>query len=117
MVALQQLAIISVSYFTLSKSLKSIFRNSNISKATFDSVSNRVQSIVNNEVDGDRNSVFLDVDGSVTGIRNSSVVSNTPFFNTYRCVDRTNDWNAQVRLFSEIQKFLRIFHTFIFICK
>lgn len=39
--------------------------------------------------------MFRDLDGSTTGVIGGSVVHNTPYFNTYRCVPKP-EWNAQI---------------------
>ncbi len=46
-------------------------------------------------LDGDINAVFHDTDGSLSGVKNSSIVTLNPFFNTFTCSERKN-WNAQV---------------------
>jgi hypothetical protein len=46
-------------------------------------------------LDGDKNPIILDLDGSLTGIANSNVVRNNPFFTSPNCYERPK-WAAQV---------------------
>ena len=48
-----------------------------------------------NSLDGDKNPTILDLDGSLTGIPNSNIVRNNPFFTSYNCYARP-EWEAQV---------------------
>lgn len=72
-----------------------IYRHSNLSSTTYTNVTNRVYNRIVSEYDGDINSVFLDIDGSCSGVRKSQVASLSPYFNTYRCIEKPS-WNAQV---------------------
>lgn len=47
------------------------------------------------EHDGDRNPVVLDLDGTISGIANSFIVADNPFFKSKNCTSKP-DWDAAV---------------------